>query len=76
MVIQTQTPTRVPFNDRVVLKEIAILTESWTAAIPLNGSSDPCSVFVQKRLEVKRHMAREHYWRIQRLMRENTKLSY
>ena len=28
MVIQTKTPTRVPFNERVVLKEITTLTES------------------------------------------------
>ena len=60
MVIETQTPTRVHFNERVVLKEITTLIGSWTA-IPLKGSSDPCSVFVQNRLEVKRHMVREHY---------------
>ena len=64
--------------------------ESWTG-IPLKGFSDPGSAFAKKRLDIKRHMARAHYWRRQRLThrdarrvtqilkrmrRENTKLGY
>ena len=64
--------------------------ESWTG-IPLKGFSDPGSNFAKKRLDIKRHMARDHYWRRQRLtprnvrrvahilkrmMRQNSKLGY
>ena len=85
-----KTHARVRFNERVVLKEMTLRTESWTT-IPLKGFSNPHSPFAKKRLEVKRHMAREHYWRrqrptprnarkvthiLERMMRENTKLGY
>ena len=46
---------RVRFNDRVVLKEITLRTESWTT-MPLKGFSNPHSSFAKKRLKVKCHM--------------------
>ena len=88
--LQPRTPAWVRFNKRVVLKEITLCTERWTT-IPLKGFSNPHSAFAKKRLEVKRHMAHEHYWRrqrpipknrrkmthiLERMMRENTKLGY
>ena len=88
--VKPRTATRVRFNERVILKRITPDLESWTG-IPLKGFSDPNSVFAKKRLDIKRHMARDHYWRRQRLTpknakrvthilkrmrRENTKLGY
>ena len=64
--------------------------ESWTG-IPLKGFSDPGSAFTKKRLDMKRRMAHDHYWRrqrptprnarrvthmLERMLCENTKLGY
>ena len=83
-----KAPTRVRFVERVLLKEYTPRTESWTM-VPLKGFSEPDSAFTLKRFEVKRHMARQHYWNRQRptpktvrkvthilktMQRENTKL--
>ena len=88
--VKPRTATRVRFNERVILKRITPCMESWTG-IPLKGFSDPNSAFAKKRLDMKRRMARDHYWRRQRLtprnakrvthilkrmLRENTKLGY
>ena len=88
--IKPRTATRFRFNERVTLKRITLHMESWTG-IPLKGFSDPGSPFAKKRLDMKRHMARNHYWRrqrptprnaqrvthtLKRMMRENTKLGY
>ena len=88
--IKPRTATRVRFNERVIIKRITLDMESWTG-IPLKGFSEPNSVFAKKRLDMKRRMARDHYWRRQRLtprnakrvthilkrmLRENTKLGY
>ena len=87
---QPKRPTRVRFAERVLLKEFTLRTESWTT-VPLKGFSEPYSAFSLKRSEVKRHMARQHYWRRQKptpktarkvthilktMQRENTKLGY
>ena len=87
---QPKRPTRVRFAERVLLKEFTLRTESWTL-VPLKGFSEPYSTFSQKRSEVKRRMARQHYWNRQRhtpktarkvthilktMQRENTKLGY
>ena len=81
---------RIRFNERVVLKRITPRMESWTA-LPLKGFSDPNSAFAKKRKDMKRNMARNHYWRrqkltpgnakrvvhvLERMLRENTKLGY
>ena len=88
--IKPRTATRVRFNERVIIKRITPDLESWTG-IPLKGFSDPNSALVKKRLDMKRRMARDHYWRSQRptprnakrvthilkrMLRENTKLGY
>ena len=88
--IKPRTATRVRFNERVIIKRITPDMESWTG-IPLKGFSDPNSAFAKKRLDIKRRMAHDHYWRRQRLTprnakrvthilkrmrRENTKLGY
>ena len=88
--LKPRTPTRVRFNERVILKRITLDKESCTG-IPLKGFSDPNSAFAKKRLDMKRRMAHDHYWRRQRLTprnakrvthilkrmrRENTKLGY
>ena len=85
-----RAPTRVRFTERVLLKEYTSRTESWTM-VPLKGFSEPYSAFSLKRSEVKRRMARQHYWNRQRptpknarkvthilktMQRENTKLGY
>ena len=88
--IKPRTATRVRFNERVIMKRITPDMESWTG-IPLKGFSDPNSAFAKKRLDMKRRMAHDHYWRrqrltprnakrvthiLKRLQRENTKLGY
>ena len=88
--IKPRTVTRVRFNERVVIKRITPDMESWTD-IPLKGFFDPNSAFAKKRLDMKRRMAQDHYWRrqrltprnakrvahiLKRLRRENTKLGY
>ena len=85
-----KVPARVRFVERVLLKEYTPRTESWTM-VPLKGFSEPGSAFSLKRSEVKRTMARKHYWNRQRplpktvrkvthilktMQRENTKLGY
>ena len=81
---------RIRFNERVVLKRITPHKESWTA-LPLKGFSDPNSAFAKRGKDMKRNMARDHYWRrqkatprnvnrvihvLERMLRENTKLGY
>ena len=59
--------------------------------VPLKGYSDPCSAFAQKRLQLKRGMAREHCWRrdrpaaknarrvtriLKKMLQESSKLGY
>ena len=88
--IKPRTATRVWFHERVTLKRITPHMVNWTG-IPLKGFSDPGSAFAKKRLDMKRHMARDHYWRrqrptprnarrvthiLKRMIRENTKLGY
>ena len=60
-----KTPTRVQFVERVLLKQYAPCTESWTL-VPLKGFSEPYSAFTLKRSEVKRNMALNHQRRRQR----------
>ena len=88
--IKPTAATRVRFYERMILKRITPHMESWTG-IPLKGFSDPNSAFAKKRLDMKRRMARDHYWRrqrptprnakrvthvLKRILRENTKLGY
>ena len=88
--LKPRTPARVRFKERVLFEEYTRRTESWTI-IPLKGFSEPHSAFAIQRLEVKRRMAREHYWKRQRptpknvrkvthilktMQRENAKLGY
>ena len=70
--IKPRTATRVQFNERVILKRITLDKESWTG-IPLKGFSDPNSAFAKKRLDMKRRMAHDHYWRRQRQTPRNAK---
>ena len=67
-----RTPTRVRFHERVILKRITPHMESWTAIL-LKGFSDPGSDFAKKSLEGKRQMARDHYWRRERLTARNVR---
>jgi hypothetical protein len=55
----------VRFKERVLIKEITPGTTIWKSR-PLRDFADPKSDFALKRLEMKKAMKRNHYWRRQR----------